>query len=299
MMYDVVCAGAVYLDLTFAGLDGLPRAGEERWARELLLSPGGMANTAVGLSRLGLNTALVAPMGRDMAGQYLRGLLENEGISCEGQSVARSAMTAVMPVDGDRALVSFEPHDARVSGSLGDVQARAMVRLLDESGPVSDSIPTYAVTSHAQVHAAAVEQAARYAWVHALITNEQEALALSGARKAEDAAGSLSERAGTAVVTLGSRGAIAASEGCLEHVQAPRVDVRDATGAGDLFAAAYVWADLQGLSLRERLRWATLYAALSLRTLTAFAGAVRLAELQEYARRPSPLRSIESGREPG
>ena len=67
-------------------------------------------------------------------------------------------------------------------------------------------------------------------------------------------------------------------------MSAPRVEVRDATGAGDLFAAAYIWADVRGLPLRQRLHMATLYAALSLRTLTAFAGAVRLAELEAYAR---------------
>ena len=286
-MYDVVCAGAVYLDLTFAGLDSLPRPGEERWARELLLSPGGMANTAVGLSRLGLKTAIVSHLGRDMAGQYLRALLENEGISCEGHSVARSAMTAVIPVEGDRAMVSFEPHDARVSEPFADVETRAVVRLLDETAPVATSAPTYAVTSHAQVHAAAAGHPARFPWVHALISNEQEALALTGAANAESAARRLSEAAGTAIATLGPRGAIGASGDCLERVEAPRVDVRDATGAGDLFAAAYIWADLQGCSLRDRLRWATLYAALSLRTLTAFAGAVRLADLQEHARKLS------------
>ena len=67
-------------------------------------------------------------------------------------------------------------------------------------------------------------------------------------------------------------------------MSAPRVEVRDATGAGDLFAAAYIWADIRGRPLRDRLHVATLYAALSLRTLTAFAGAVRLAELESYAR---------------
>ena len=38
-VYDVVCAGVVYLDLTFAGLAGLPRLGEELWAAELQWSP--------------------------------------------------------------------------------------------------------------------------------------------------------------------------------------------------------------------------------------------------------------------
>jgi ribokinase len=284
-MYDVACAGAVYLDLTFAGLERVPRPGEERWAHELLLSPGGMANTAVGLSRLGLKTAIVSPLGRDVAGQYLRTLLENEGISCMGPSVARTALTAVMPVDGDRAMVSFEPRDAASAEPLAQIQTRAIVRLLDQITTEPTFTPTYAVTSHAQVHAAVHgHPPAHVPRVHAVIANEQEAIALSGAAHAEDAARELSQSAGTAVVTLGARGAIAAAGGCLEHVSAPRVEVRDATGAGDLFAAAYIWADLRGLLLRDRLHWATLYAALSLRTLTAFAGAARLSELEDYAR---------------
>ena len=284
-MYDVACAGAVYLDLTFAGLDRVPRPGEERWAHELLLSPGGIANTAVGLSLLGLKTAIVSPLGRDMAGRYLRALLENEGISCEGSSVARSALTAVMPVDGDRAMVSFEPRDAALAEPLGRIQARAIVRLLDQITAVPAHTPTYAVTSHAQVHAAVHGRPpAALPRVHAVIANEQEAIALSGAADAHSAARELSQTVGTAVVTLGARGAVAASAGCFEQVSAPRVEVRDATGAGDLFAAAYVWADIRGLPLRQRLHMATLYAALSLRTLTAFAGAVRLAELEAYAR---------------
>jgi sugar/nucleoside kinase (ribokinase family) len=61
--------------------------------------------------------------------------------------------------------------------------------------------------------------------------------------------------------------------------------VLDATGAGDLFAAAYVWADLLGLRLVDRLRWATLYAALSLNALTAFAGAVGLSDFLEAGAR--------------
>ena len=65
---DVVCTGPVFLDLTFEGLEELPEPGRERYARELHETPGGAAITAIGLVRLGLRSALAAPLGRDVAG---------------------------------------------------------------------------------------------------------------------------------------------------------------------------------------------------------------------------------------
>ena len=50
---------------------------------------------------------------------------------------------------------------------------------------------------------------------------------------------------------------------------------------GDLFAAAYVWADHWGAALEQRLRWSVLYASLSVRVATAVAGAVTLRALLE------------------
>jgi sugar/nucleoside kinase (ribokinase family) len=81
------------------------------------------------------------------------------------------------------------------------------------------------------------------------------------------------------VVTLGPRGALAVENGREVRVDAPGVEAVDATGAGDLFLPAYVWADLNGLDVERRIEWAALYAGLSVRAPTAFAGAVRLDEL--------------------
>jgi sugar/nucleoside kinase (ribokinase family) len=280
MTFDVACAGAVYLDLTFVGLNGIPHPGEEQWAEDLVFSPGGMANTAIGLARLGLQVAVVSPVGEDLAGQYLRGMLEGEGIACTGPRGMRSSVTAVLPMHGDRALASYAPADADDADGLRQVNARAAVMLVHQMACAPTDIPVYVLTSHAQVHAASLGNPTPIARAHALMANTSEALALTGANTPHAAAQALARIVDTAVVTMGASGAVAATSGTLTHAPAPAVEVRDATGAGDLFAAGYVWADLLGHSLEDRLRWATLYASLSLRTVTAYAGATTRAELE-------------------
>lgn len=58
-----------------------------------------------------------------------------------------------------------------------------------------------------------------------------------------------------AVLSLGSRGVVAASEDEVLEVLPPRVEALSPIGAGDAAAAAIVWALDRGDSFREALRW--------------------------------------------
>ena len=87
----------------------------------------------------------------------------------------------------------------------------------------------------------------------------------------------------TAIVTLGADGAVAVSGGVVAHAEAPRQSSRALVGAGDVFAAAYAWADLAGSPLAERLALACLYATLSLRAPSVLRGALTLRELMRAA----------------
>ena len=84
-----------------------------------------------------------------------------------------------------------------------------------------------------------------------------------------------------AIVTCGGRGAVACRGAELERAAAPAVDAVDTLGAGDLFVAAYVWADLNDLEPEDCLRWAVLYAALSVTEPTGVGGAVSGQRLRE------------------
>ena len=117
-----------------------------------------------------------------------------------------------------------------------------------------------------------------------LFANADEAMRLAGSDDAGEAARRLATRFRSVIVTLGSHGAIGIEDGGDPvHAAAPPVAVADTTGAGDLFAASYVWADLMGLPLEQRLRWSVLYASLSVGEATAQDGAFSRAALERAA----------------
>src|SRR4051812_18724463 len=283
MGVDLACAEPAFLDLTMTGLDKIPGPGEERLATDFLRSPGGGAITAVGAARLGLSSALASPLGDDAVGILLRSLLADDGVRWTGRLVDRSPGTVSMPSHGDRALAAFDPGEGVTAEELAAVEPRAVVLSIPRLPLAPAGARIYVSIGDIDARAlAGGELPAELAGARAPLGNEKEALLLTGAAGAGTAVVALARVAPVAIVTLGARGAIAAGPDGTVRVEGVRVDpVVDTTGAGDLFTAAYVWADHWGASLEERLRWAVLYASLSVRVATAVAGAVTLRALLE------------------
>jgi ribokinase len=280
MTIDVVCAGPVFLDLTFEGLETLPESGREHFARELHESPGGAGITAVGLARLGLRSAVAAPLGRDVAGTVLRRLLEAEGVMCADSTADQTPVTVALPVDDERAFVTYEPSAPLEPSVFERFGARAAIIGLDQLHLVPEGTAAYVVVGDREAKRYARALPGRVAHARALLANRFEAERLTGESDPETAAMRLAESVPVAVVSCGAYGAFAASDGKVFETPAPAMPVRDTTGAGDLLAAAYVWGDLGGLPLRERLRRAVVYAALSVQAATGVAGAATRDELE-------------------
>jgi len=57
------------------------------------------------------------------------------------------------------------------------------------------------------------------------------------------------------------------------------IDPIDTTGAGDVLAAAFIWADLHGAPTRSALEWAVLYASTAVGAATGIGGAMTLGDL--------------------
>jgi sugar/nucleoside kinase (ribokinase family) len=275
MSTDVVVATPTFLDLTFVGLEALPTLGQERFAGNLVRSPGGGGITAVAASRLGLATALAAPLGEDEEGALVRAALADDGVALVDRRCPHTPVTVVMPAEGDRAMVTVDPGIRANADDVAGFAPRAVVANLDQLYCVPDGAAGYITCGDEEARAFARRPPAGLSDVRALFVSEQEALALTGADSAADAAERLAGTVETLVVTCGARGATSISAG--GRTDAPAVDagpVVDTTGAGDLLVAAYIWADLRGASPEDRLRWAVLYAGLSVTRPTAVGGAV-------------------------
>ena len=280
---ELVVATPVFLDLTFVGLEALPALGEERFAGELIRTPGGGAITAVAAARLGVSTAVAAPLGDDVAGELVRDALADDGVDVVATRWApRTPTTVVLPFGSDRAMVTVDPGVRAFADDVASRSPRAVATNLDMLHVVPPDAFAYVTCGGDEARAFKGRPPAALAGARALFVNRAEALALTEKPTVEEAAASLAELAESVVVSLDIDGGVMATGGEIFAAPAERVEKPvDTTGAGDLLTAAYIWADLRGAEPVDRLRWAVLYASLSVTKPTGIGGALDEAGLLE------------------
>ena len=271
--YDLVVLGDCNPDVLVIGGDVAPAFGQqEKLVDGISLVIGGSAAiTAVAAARLGLRVALVAAVGADPAGEFMRDQLAAEGVDVRFVAVREDAptgMTVALSRGGDRAILTAlgavaSLTAADVPGSLlggaRHVHASSWFLLQDGLGPglarlfkaargagASTSLDTNWDPSErwgSEHLAAAVVQA------DLLLPNEAEAIQLAGADDLDTAVSALVAAGPRVVVKLGERGALCADGSARCRVSLPPVTPVDATGAGDCFNAGLIAGLLDGLDL--------------------------------------------------
>lgn len=275
--WDVYLTGPVFLDIIFTGLDSAPVRGTESWARGMGSSPGGVANMATALARLGLRTSLASAFGDDHYGDYCWDALEQgEGIDLSPSRRVpdwHSPVTVSMAYEGERTMVShghepppegpaphYSPHARAAIASLTPGKrapwiAQAAGRGTRIFGDVGwDDTGAWDLAGLADLE-----------HCEAFLPNAEEAMRYTGATCPRAAAHTLTEHVPLAVVTLGAEGAYAVDRRTGETAEVPAIAVEalDPTGAGDVFVAGFVTGTLAGWPLADRLAFAGLTAALS------------------------------------
>jgi sugar/nucleoside kinase (ribokinase family) len=240
-------------------------------------SPGGVANMATALARLGLRTCLAAAFGDDKYGEYCwETLRTGEGIDLAPSRTVpgwHSPVTVSMAYEGERTMVSHG-HQAPLPESALTVPPAALssVTCLQPGHP--QPWVAAAARQGSQVFAdvgwddsGRWELAALPDLEHceAFLPNAGEAMRYARTDCPRQAARMLADRVPLVVVTMGEQGAYAADgrTGQTAEVPAIAVEALDTTGAGDVFVAGFLTGSLAGWPLADRLAFAALTASLS------------------------------------
>ncbi|WP_344243103.1 carbohydrate kinase family protein, partial [Microlunatus panaciterrae] len=299
---DAFLTGMVFMDMIFSGLPSSPTPGTELWTEGLGSAPGGMANMAVAMSRLGLHVSLAAPFGGDWFGDFLWETLADQ----EEIDLSRSRqfddwptpVTVSLSHGGDRSMITYErpmPEPLETL-ALNPPQSRSCFVEVGTSAPgwlrqmKRDGALVFGDTAWDPTGTWSPAVLDSLVDVDVFLPNATEAMAYTRTTSPEAAVERLMDFVQTAVVKTGADGVLAAdrSTGTILFEPAIQVDAVDATGAGDVFAGAFVFATLTGWSLADRLRFANLCAGLSVRNVSGSFGSPCWHEIGEWSMTQGP-----------
>jgi len=254
-------------------------------AREI--SGGSAANTLAGLSALGAQCAFIGQVADDQLGQVFTHDIRAVGIDFDISARAGDPPTArclvfVTP-DGQRTLNTylgasqFLPSaaiDAELVGSAGilflegylwdPAEPRAAMRVaIDAARKAGRKVAltlsdTFVIERHGGDFCKLIEGGE----IDILFANEAELAAITGEPDFETALAMAAARVPLLVVTRSEKGAVALRVGERAQVSAePVADVVDTTGAGDLFAAGFLFGLIRDEGLELCLRRGAVAAA--------------------------------------
>ena len=244
------------------------------------VSGGSAGNTAAGVAALGGRAGFIGQVAPDQLGEFYRHDLTAAGVEFitpaadVGAPTARS-MILVTP-DGHRTMNTFLGAAQNLPASaLDKEQIRASAILYLEGYLWDPETPRYAMIRAIEVareagrkvaftlsdifcvdrHRAGFNKLLDEGRIDILFANQAEVEALAGVPHLETAVAAVKDRVETLVVTRSEDGALAVHAGERADVPAERIEkLVDTTGAGDLFAAGFLYGYATGKPLERSLR---------------------------------------------
>jgi len=305
-MFDFTVIGAPVIDIVVRWPD-MTEKSISTPSEYIGLSTGGDAlNEATVLSRLGKNVNLMAQIGSDRAGDFILSHCRESGISTEDIVVIDGLDTAVniVMVDamGERRFITNKNGSLRRQ-SLSDIpleklgnskilsfasifvspafDAEAMAKLFSSAKKAGCIVcADMTLCKHGET-TDYLKEALRF--VDYLFPNYAEAQKVAQKDDINDIADAFLEAGvGHVIIKTGKRGCFAKTPS--ESFEVPAyANARcvDTTGAGDNFAAGFLYALSEGMSLRECMKFANAAASIAVESMGATNGVKSTAQVFE------------------
>jgi sugar/nucleoside kinase (ribokinase family) len=250
-------------------------------------SGGSAANTLAGLAALGAECAFIGQVADDQLGEVFAHDIRAVGIDFDTPPLGEDPPTArclifVTP-DGQRTMNTFLGASQFLPAATLNEEAIGGARILYLEGYLWDpEEPRAAMRKAIEAAHAANRKVAftlsdvfvieRYGddfraliedgLIHILFANEHELAALTGEADFHAGIERLAGKVPVLIVTRSEKGAVAVAHGERAEVAAEAVEeVVDTTGAGDQFAAGFLFGHVRGRPLQECLRLGAICAA--------------------------------------
>ena len=303
----IVCLGILVADIVARPLNALPERGRLVLVDEMGLHTGGCAtNAASALTRLGLPVEAIGKIGSDLAGDFVINAMQERGIGTRGvrrdPQIGTSLTIVLVDPDGERRFVHYLGANAHLTLEDLDLRIIEGASILHIGGalilPGIDGEPTAELLRKARAAGVVTfldivwDDTGRWLdvlapclpWVDYFIPSLPEAQAMTGLEDPLEIAHNLLARGPSVVgLKLGAQGCLVITRAG-EIICAPafQVNMIDATGAGDAFAAGFIAGVWQGWPLEKTARFANAVGALCVTGLGAGGGVRSLAETLQF-----------------
>jgi ribokinase len=253
---------------------------------------GTAANVAVGLTKLGLKTALVSALGGDTVGEELRQSIEDKKVQTSFTKIIRgkkSGFSVIVSYKGERTIFvyhSFGPADFKLPDAgtmwyyLGPM-AEGYEKLFNQivSALVKNDIKIALNPGGEQIERGLNSFGGLLKLISIIFLNREEAQKLSGLSgfpTVKDMAKVIQfQGPQVVVITDGVEGAYAYNGIDFLKVGSYPGHLLEATGAGDAFASGFLAAQIYGESMKDSLKWGVINAASVVGVIGAQGGLLR------------------------
>ncbi len=294
-MYDIITVGSASVDV-FVKTKGEVRKhhghadvcyhlGDKLLIEDLFFSTGGGGtNTAVAFSRLGLKTGFLGVVGDDLHGEMVLKELNLEGVHFLGKKKkGKTGFSVILPGREDRTILAYKGVNNDLA--LGDIEFPLETKwlylstMLGEGLDVIEKLARYAkknnITVFFNLSLYLAEKGINFLGsllrkTDVLILNKEEVLALTREKDVKVAMKMLAHYVrGIIVVTDGPRPVYVYERGNFYIKRIKRVKPVDPTGAGDAFAAGFVYGIVKGENIDTAVSYGVKEAAAVLQHLGA------------------------------
>lgn len=302
MMFDVTCLGIMVADVVARPVRELPEKGRLVLVNRMELHTGGCAvNTGIALAKLGFKVAVMGKVGQDGFGDFLIETLNGYGINTQGvvrDPFANTSATMVMvDPDGERSFVHYLGANAELTEEEIDFDLISGSRILHIAGsflmPKFDGQPTANVLKRAKgiglTTSLDTAWDSRGGWLATIepclphidifMPSFEEAKMIASWDEPADVADFfLGYGIEVVALKMGERGCFVKT--AEEEISLPPypVEVVDATGAGDCFAAGFLAGVTLGWDLERTARLANAAGAACITAIGATTGIKSLEE---------------------